>query len=96
MSQEPRMSDRERLEARVVAWLLGEASAFEAAQLEDRLKHDVELAEFAERSRRTIGVLYTALDLSETETSGETSSCSTTDGEPAPQQEHGHGDGDGI
>ncbi|MFC7336113.1 von Willebrand factor type A domain-containing protein [Haloferula chungangensis] len=41
----------EALEARIVAWVLGEASAFEAAELEERCANDADLNRFAERMR---------------------------------------------
>jgi len=41
----------EALEARIVAWVLGEASAFEASELEERCAGDAELKRFAERMR---------------------------------------------
>ena len=41
----------EALEARIVAWVLGEASAFEAAELEERCGGDPDLKRFADRIR---------------------------------------------
>ncbi len=45
---------REQLEVRVVALLLGEASDFEAAALQEALQTDPDLAAFHDRMRRTI------------------------------------------
>ncbi|MEM9238073.1 MAG: hypothetical protein AAGB14_14975, partial [Verrucomicrobiota bacterium] len=41
----------EALEARIIAWVLGEASAFEAAELEERCEVDTDLKRFAQRMR---------------------------------------------
>jgi len=54
--QDPRVD----LEVRIVAWLLGEASAFEAAQLQAALAQDAQLAAFHERMRATIGLVQAA------------------------------------
>lgn len=48
---------REQLEVRIVALLLGEASAFEAAELEAALAQDKELAAFHDEMKRTIGLV---------------------------------------
>ena len=47
---------RERMEIRVVALLLGEASAFETAEIEQALQSDAKLAAFHDQMRRTIGL----------------------------------------
>src|SRR5437867_2006199 len=45
---------REKLEIRIVALLLGEASAFETAELEEAMQRDPELVAFHSEMRRTI------------------------------------------
>lgn len=47
----------EALEARIVAWVLGEASAFEAAELEELCEKDPEVALFARRMRMLDGFI---------------------------------------
>lgn len=54
MSLEPHSDPRQQLEARVVAWLLGEASPFEAAELEMLIQADAELAGFHRRMKQVI------------------------------------------
>src|SRR5258708_37585436 len=45
---------RERMEVRIVAVLLGEASAFETAEIEQAMQRDPDLAAFHAEMRRTI------------------------------------------
>jgi hypothetical protein len=52
MSSEPNKQLREQLEVRVIAMLLGEASAFETAELNEILAKDAELAAFGGRRGR--------------------------------------------
>ena len=47
----------EVLEARVVAWVLGEASAFEVEELEQACKEDPALQAFAERMQEVHGLI---------------------------------------
>ena len=47
----------EALEARIVAWVLGEASAFEASELEELCTKEPELALFARRMRLLDGLI---------------------------------------
>ncbi len=47
----------EALEARIVAWVLGEASAFEASELEELCRKDPEAALFARRMRMLDGLI---------------------------------------
>jgi len=47
----------EELEARVIAWILGEASEFEAEELEERCRREPELAVFVRRMRHLHGLL---------------------------------------
>jgi Mg-chelatase subunit ChlD len=47
----------EALEARIVAWILGEASAFEASELEARCANDPDAALFARRMRLLDGLI---------------------------------------
>lgn len=53
---EPNQELQEQLEVRIVAMLLGEASAFETAQLQEILAKYPELAAFHERMKGTIGL----------------------------------------
>ncbi len=54
-SHEP--GNEERLQARIVAWVLGEASAFEAEELQNLCKDDAELRAFADEVREIHGLL---------------------------------------
>lgn len=51
---------REQLEVRIVALLMGEASAFEAAELERLMKDDPELAAFHTQMKRTLALVQDA------------------------------------
>jgi len=54
MNEEEMKQLREQMEVRIVALLLGEASAFETAEIEQALQRDPELAAFHTEMRRTI------------------------------------------
>src|SRR5437867_7943151 len=54
MNEEEMKELREQMEVRMVALLLGEASAFETAELEEAMRKRLELAAFHAQMRRTI------------------------------------------
>src|ERR1043165_2263211 len=54
MNEEEMRQLREQMEVRIVALLLGEASAFETAELEQAMQRDPELAAFHAQMRGTI------------------------------------------
>jgi len=54
MNEEEMKQLREQMEVRIVALLLGEASAFETAEIEQAIQRDPELAAFHTEMRRTI------------------------------------------
>src|SRR5256885_4840618 len=54
MNEEQIRQFREQMEVRIVALLLGEASAFETAEIEKAIRRDPELAAFHAQMRRTI------------------------------------------
>src|ERR1043165_7371980 len=54
MNEEEMRQLREQMEVRIVALLLGEASAFETAEIEQAMQKDSELAAFHAQMRRTI------------------------------------------
>ena len=57
----PAANSRDQLEARLVAMLLGEASAYDEEQLREHLKTDAELARFHAEMQRTIPLLKEVL-----------------------------------
>src|SRR5437667_6212257 len=54
MNEEEMKELREQMEVRIVALLLGEASAFETAELEEAMRKSPELAAFHVQMRRTV------------------------------------------
>src|SRR5687767_15956145 len=58
MTPEENKQLREQLEVRIVALLLGEASDFERAELQELMAKDPELAAFHERMKGTIGLVH--------------------------------------
>ncbi len=56
MNEDQQKELREQMEIRIVALLLGEASAFETAEIEQAIQKDAELAAFHDQMRRTIGL----------------------------------------
>ena len=60
MSEPKNRSQREQLEARLVALILGEASPFEEAELLEILSRDPELATFYRKIMRTTGLVQKA------------------------------------
>ena len=54
MNEEEMKQLREQMEVRIVALLLGEASAFETAEIEQAMQRDADLAAFHAEMRRTI------------------------------------------
>ncbi|MEW6160121.1 MAG: von Willebrand factor type A domain-containing protein [Verrucomicrobiota bacterium] len=64
----PPQDPREQMEVRIVAWLLGEASEFEAAQLQEAIEKDPQLAAFHNQLRQTIDLAAKAAQPAATQT----------------------------
>jgi Mg-chelatase subunit ChlD len=60
MNPEPTPSPREQWEIRLVAWLLGEASPAEAAEIERAVAQDPDLARFQRELQATLGLVREA------------------------------------
>ena len=60
-SDNPSANSRDQIEARLVAMLLGEASAYDEEQLREQLKTDADLARFYSEIQRTMPLLREAI-----------------------------------
>lgn len=60
MNEQPPKDPREQMEVRIIALLLGEASAFEEAELLEAIKADPEIEAYYEEMRRTISAVEVA------------------------------------